>query len=103
MVDGVITEVTIDEAGTGYTHAPGIAIHNGTVYDPVAGATLATATTDLTLNGITPLEFGSGYTSAPTVTVTDPNGTGAGAEATATTDVGAITAITVDPTGAPAT
>jgi FtsP/CotA-like multicopper oxidase with cupredoxin domain len=98
---GGIAVVHIDDAGSGYLKAPGIAIHNGTVYDPVAGATLAEATTTLALDSVVPQDFGSGYTAAPTVTITDPAGTGpghgAGATATATTDVGAVTAITVDP------
>ena len=46
------------------------------------------------------LEFGTGYASAPTVDITDPQGTGTGASATAVTDGGAITAVTVDTPGA---
>ena len=46
--------------------------------------------------------FGAGYTSAPTVTISDATGTGTGAAATAsiTTSGGSVTAITVDAGGA---
>lgn len=97
--NGTITAVVVDDPGSGYTEAPGVAIHNGTLYDPISGATAAVATTTLKLSAITAQDLGSGYTGDPTVTVTDPIGTGAGAAATATTDVGAVTAIAVDVPG----
>ena len=52
------------------------------------------------LTAVNVLDFGKGYTSAPTVAVTDPTGTGTGAGATALTDGGAITAVTVTDRGA---
>ncbi len=70
------------------------------MYDPIAGATFATASTTLKLVAIDPVDFGAGYTSVPTVTVTDPRGSGTGAQAGATTDIGAITAIQVTNSGA---
>lgn len=99
---GGITQVVVDNPGSGYTHAPSLMIYNGTAADPVAGATLAAATSTLTLTAINPLLFGTGYTGAPTVTVTegDPAGQGSGATATATaTGAGAITAIDVTAPG----
>ncbi len=57
-------------------------IRNGTQYDPInfpdgTGAAKATATLQLTAVNV--LDFGKGYTSAPTVAVTDPTGAGTGA------------------------
>jgi FtsP/CotA-like multicopper oxidase with cupredoxin domain len=96
---GVITQVVVDSAGTGYTVAPGVAIHDGTLADPILGATLATATSTLKLTGLTVDSIGSGYTSSPTVDVTDPTGSGTGATATAVTDTGAMSAVTVTTAG----
>src|SRR3954447_5365463 len=98
--DGVVTTVVLDEPGSGYTKAPQVGIHNGTLADPVNGATEATATSTLQLGAVTVANPGSGYTSAPDVTVSDPTGSGTGAAAVATTDTGAITAIAVSDGGA---
>ena len=100
---GKITSVTVDNAGSGYSAAPGVAILNGTQFDPVAlkdGGSLATATSSLSLASIAMDAFGSGYQSAPKVTITDaaPGG-GSGATAHSTIDAGAITAITVTKPG----
>lgn len=102
--NGTVTEVVVDEPGSGYYSPPDIAIHNGTVMDPVnfpANGGPATATTLLTLTGITAVNAGSGYTSAPTVSVSDTvdNG-GTGATATAFTDAGFVNGITVNTPGA---
>ena len=53
----------------------------------------------LALSAVNVVDFGTGYTSAPDVAISDPAGTGSGADATAVTDLGAITAITVDSPG----
>ncbi|HVQ96008.1 MAG TPA: multicopper oxidase domain-containing protein [Mycobacteriales bacterium] len=98
--DGSIGKVIVDDPGTGYSGAPGVAVHNGTVTDPIAGATEATVTATLKLVGLTVDRIGTGYTAAPTVEITDPTGAGTGATATATTDIGAIDAITVGDAGA---
>ncbi|HEY3438450.1 MAG TPA: multicopper oxidase domain-containing protein [Actinotalea sp.] len=97
--NGTITAVVIDNPGSGYTSAPGVAIHNGTLFDPIAGATPATLSATLSLTAVTPDVFGTGYTSAPTVTVSDPVGTGTGGSAIATTDVGSVTSIAVTNAG----
>ncbi len=96
---GTITSVVVDDPGSGYTTAPGVAIHNGTLMDPISGATEATVTSTLQLSGLSVDTIGSGYTSAPTVTITDPTGTGTGAAATAATDNGAVSGVTVDTAG----
>ena len=98
-----VDSVVVDTPGSGYTSAPGVAILNGTQADPIAlatGGTTATATSTLALSAVNVLEFGTGYASAPTVDITDPQGTGTGASATAVTDGGAITAVTIDTPGA---
>ena len=96
-----IAAVVVDNPGSGYSLAPTVTIHDCTVADPCAGATLAAATSSLAVQSIVLNTFGSGYTSIPTVTITDFNGAGAGAQATATimTSGGAVTAITVDNPG----
>ncbi len=100
--NGSITAVIVDDPGTGYTTAPAVFIRNGTQFDPLNfpdGGGPATAVATLELSAVNVVDFGTGYTGAPTVAVSDPVGGGTGAGATALTDVGAITAITVDTKG----
>ena len=87
--------VIVDNPGSGYSTAPVVAIHNGTVADPIPGATLATATATLAIQTVALTSFGSGYLSAPTVQINDTTGSGSGAHATATTSGGSVTAINV--------
>lgn len=102
--DGQITRIVVDEPGSGYLTAPAVAVHNGTLFEPLppnGEGRSAQPHTTLKLTGLTVTSFGSGYTSAPTVTITDVvGGAGSGAAATASTDVGAVTAITVTDPGA---
>jgi len=91
--NGRITAVIVDSPGSGYSFAPGVAIHNGTLFDPIAGATLAQATTTLFIQSIGVDAFGSNYINPPAVTISDPTGTGA--TATAVLDNGIISAITI--------
>ena len=98
--DGVVTTVVLDDPGSGYTRAPDVVIRNGTLADPINGATEATASATLQLVGISISNPGAGYTSAPDVTITDPGGTGTGAQVTARTDVGAIRSIQLAEPGA---
>jgi FtsP/CotA-like multicopper oxidase with cupredoxin domain len=91
--NGTITDILVDNAGSGYSFAPGIAVHNGTLADPIAGATLATASTSLSISSIVLDTFGSGFNNVPRVIIGDA--TGSGASATATLDNGIISAITV--------
>ena len=82
LANGVI----VDDPGSGYLTAPAVAIHNGTMFDPIAlipGGTLAAASTTLKVTSVTVDTFGSGYVSAPTVTFSDVTGTGTGASGTA--------------------
>ena len=92
LPDGII----VDESGSGYLTAPGVAIHNGTLFDPIQlnpGGSQATASTTLKVTSVTVDTFGSGYVSAPSVEFIDP--TGSGASATAFADFGSVTGITV--------
>ncbi|MEO8357491.1 MAG: hypothetical protein ABI621_16420, partial [Chloroflexota bacterium] len=95
--NGTITAVIVDSPGSGYSFAPGVAIHNGTLFDPITGATLARATTTLSIQSIELDAFGANYNQVPTVTISDPTGTGA--TATAVLDNGIISAITLKKPG----
>ncbi len=95
--NGTITAVIVDSPGSGYSFAPGVAIHNGTLFDPISGATPAQATTTLSIQSIGLEEFGANYNKAPDVTISDPTGTGA--TATAVLDNGIISAITLKKPG----
>jgi hypothetical protein len=97
--NGTITAVVVDEPGSGYLTAPGVAIHNGTLFDPISGASPATVSATLKVTSVVVDSYGSGYVSAPAVTFSDENGTGQGAAATASVDVGGVTEITVDDPG----
>ena len=98
LVGGVVQKVTVDDPGSGYTTAPGVRILDGTLSDPISGSTPAAASATLKLVGLAVDVPGSGYTAA-TVGVTDPTGTGTGATAAVTTDVGSLDSITVTNAG----
>lgn len=105
VVGGVVTEVIITNPGTGYTSNPTIAITG-------AGGSGATATakrgfiysTTMTARGdggklasISVQSSGTGYLSAPAVTITGGGGTGA--TATSTVSGGVVTGITLTAVG----
>jgi FtsP/CotA-like multicopper oxidase with cupredoxin domain len=101
--NGSITAVIVDSAGSGYSAAPVVTIHNGDVNNPaqfLPGGFPAVATSTLALQTVVVNTFGSGYTSAPAVGFAD-TGAGAGASATAaiTTSGGSVTSITIDNAG----
>ncbi len=99
-LNGTITAVVLDSPGSGYSVAPGVAIRNGTLFDPIpldAGGQLADAAATLSLEAIALDAFGTGYTKPPTVTITDATGTGA--TATATIDTGGVVAVAVQKAG----
>jgi FtsP/CotA-like multicopper oxidase with cupredoxin domain len=96
--NGTITAVVVDDPGSGYKQAPNVAIHNGTLFDPIAlnpGGSPAAAATTLKVTSVSLDTFGTGYTSAPTLTFSDATGTGSGASGSALTDVGTVTAVNV--------
>ena len=92
-----VTGVVVDDPGAGYSSAPGVAVLDGTQFDPVTHEpgtfTPAKATASLKITSVAVDTFGAGYTTAPAVEITDPAGTGAAA--TAETDAGAVTKLTV--------
>ncbi len=122
-VTGVITGVVIDNPGSGYSQAPNVVIRDGTLFNPlnrrqfnaaqgareqgilnpqdgqlqavprvnVLDNAIVTSTIDV--QSIVVDTYGAGYTSVPTVTITDSLGGGHSATADATIDVGAVTAI----------
>ena len=102
MVNGTIRPdgVIVDEPGSGYTAAPGVAVLNGTQFDPIPlsdpGA-YATARSSMSIDRVLVDTPGSGYSKVPDVAITDPTGTGA--TATASLDNGVISAITVKKAG----
>lgn len=92
--NGVITAIVVDQPGSGYSFAPKVVIRDGTIYDPILdGGSGATATATLEIQTVALNTYGADYTTTPTADITDSTGTGAGALATALTDVGTITAI----------
>lgn len=100
QASGVITGIVIDHPGSGYSFAPKVAIRNGTIFAPMPleqGGHLATATASLSIQSIALEAFGANYNQAPSVTISDPTGTGA--TATAIIDDGVITAIAVEKPG----
>ncbi len=124
-VTGVITGVVIDNPGSGYSRAPNVVIRDGTqfnplnrrqfnaaqaareqgILDPQEGQVQslprvnvldnAVVSATINLQSIVVETFGAGYTSVPTVDITDTLGGGTMATADATIDIGAVTAITL--------
>ena len=89
-----ITSVVLDTPGSGYTDAPGVAILDGTQFDPIRpGGTGALVSSTLLVQSVTLDTFGS-YVGTAGVAITDSlGGTGTGALASATTSFGAVTGI----------
>jgi hypothetical protein len=77
---GTVNSVTVDTAGTGYT-APVISFTGGGGTGAAADATIDESGT---ITAITMTDIGYGYTSAPTVVITDDDGSGAAATAVQT-------------------
>ncbi|HET9322392.1 MAG TPA: hypothetical protein VFO03_00820, partial [Gaiellaceae bacterium] len=94
-----VTGVTVTKGGSGYAGPPGVAILNGTQWDPIPlpdGSTPAVAAATLSISSIAVDNPGANYTKADVV-ITDPTGTNA--TATATVANGVISFITVSKAG----
>ena len=95
--------IIVDSPGSGYSKAPGVAIHNGTLFDPIPmspGSSAATASSTLSLSSVVLDAPGANYKTAPAVIFGDQDlaGTGvlgSGASAVATIDNGVIASIEV--------
>ena len=95
---GQITDIILDNPGSGYSTAPKVVIRDGTLFDPINnGGTGASADATLKIDEIVMDSFGADYNRVPVVTITDPTGTGA--LATAMLDNGIISAITLKDPG----
>lgn len=96
LTSGVVSGITITNAGTGFTTAPTIAFSAGIVTTAGTNPTGTGNATNFTVSGITVTNPGSGYTSAPTVSFSSGTGT------TATANLSAVilgTATTIGGTG----
>ena len=99
-IDGTvnITGIVLDSPGSGYSSAPGVAILDGTQFDPVRNqpGTGATAKATLKVTSVTVDTFGSGYAQGTTtVAIADsPGGLGIPGTGTATVNSGAVTGYT---------
>jgi hypothetical protein len=92
LQSGMVTAITLTNAGTGYTSADHLVV---TINPPVTAATAA-ATFDPTKGTVTKINVttgGAGYIIVPSITIS--GGGGSGATATAAMVNGVITAITV--------
>lgn len=101
LTSGLVTGITITNAGTGYSTTPNIAFSGGTVTTAGTNPTGTGNNANFTVSGITVTNPGSGYTSAPSVTFSSGTGTTATANlstvilGTATT-IGGSGDITID-------
>lgn len=122
-VTGVITGVVIDSPGSGYSSAPNVVIRDGNLFNPMNRRQFnaaqeareqglldpqegqlqalprvnvldnAIVTSTINVQSIVVDTYGAGYTSVPSVTITDAVGSGSGAQAAAIIDIGAVTDI----------
>ncbi len=75
LTSGVVSIITITNAGTGYTTAPTIAFSGGTVTTAGTNPTGTGNATNFIVAGIQVTNPGSGYISAPSVTFSSGSGT----------------------------
>ena len=99
MENGVVTGVELLTPGSGYVHAPSVAIYDGGFPNNIDPADV---TTTINVGRIAITDGGTGYDSAPTVAIEDsvaPLDKGASAVAKVAV-LGAVTGVTVDQAGA---
>lgn len=80
LTGGVVSGITITNAGTGFTSAPSIAFSGGTVTTAATNPTGTGNATNFTVSALTLTAPGSGYASAPTVAFGSGTGTAATAQ-----------------------
>jgi autotransporter-associated beta strand protein len=79
LTSGIVSGITITNAGVGYTSAPTLAFTGGTVTNAGTNPTSTGNATNFVVVGIQVTNPGSGYTSAPSVTFSSGTGTTAAA------------------------
>ncbi len=92
LTSGVVSSITISNAGTGYTSAPSIAFSAGTITTAGTNPTGTGNATNFIVSGIQVTNPGIGYTSAPSVSFSSGTGTTAVANLSAVV-LGAATSI----------
>jgi autotransporter-associated beta strand protein len=83
LTNGIVTSITLTNAGAGYTSSPTIAFSGGTVTTAGTNPTGIGNATNFVVVGIQVTNPGSGYTSAPSVTFSSGTGTTATANMSA--------------------
>ncbi|MBK8092972.1 MAG: autotransporter-associated beta strand repeat-containing protein [Verrucomicrobiaceae bacterium] len=83
LTSGIVSGITITNAGVGYTSAPTIAFTGGTVTTAGTNPAGTGNATNFVVSGIQVTNPGSGYTSAPSVTFSSGTGTTATANMSA--------------------
>ncbi len=83
LTSGIVTSITLTNAGAGYTSSPTIAFSGGTVTTAGTNPTGTGNATNFVVVGIQVTNPGSGYTSAPGVTFSSGTGTTATANMSA--------------------
>ena len=76
-----IDNITVTNAGSGYTTQPSVTVSAPLGDNPIQGAASASVSPEGRIAGILIDNPGAGYTSAPTITITGGNGVGATADA----------------------
>ena len=103
-----VKEILLTNSGAGYTSIPTVSIVSVgqtitgvgyTTYGVGAAATATLVTSSAGIGEVTITSGGSGYPSAPTITVSSPTGPGAAATATVSA-AGTVTAVTINNGGA---
>ena len=102
LTSGVVSGITITNAGSGYTSTPAIAFTGGTVTTAGTNPTGTGNATNFIVSAITVTNPGSGYTSAPAVSFSSGTGTTATANLSAVilgaaTSIGGTGDITINP------
>jgi len=70
-IEALISQITLDSAGSGWTSTPNVIITPATQDRPYVSNALAIASVGYTINRINIINGGSQYSSAPTVTIID--------------------------------
>ena len=92
---GVVSSVSINTAGSGYTSAPTVSFSAPTGPNGITASATAVINGSGEVTGINIINPGRGYLSVPTITISDPQETGTTATATATTSGAKIESVVI--------